>query len=205
VNPADLRHCPVCGDTVARVVPPGDDRERHVCGTCGSVHYQNPRAVVGCFVLDGDGRLLLCRRAIEPAIGRWSVPAGYLELGEGAAAGAARETYEESGARVEAHAPHSRLDLPHIGQFYELYRARLLGPLEPHGPESDAVAWFERGDLPWDALAFPVVAWGLRLFLRDLDAGRFHVHHGVLTWDGRGDRLAERSYRLEQHLKVPLG
>lgn len=198
-----MQFCSHCATALKRVVPPGDDRERHTCPSCGAVHYENPRGVVGCIVTDDDGRLLLCRRAIQPAYGAWSVPAGYLELGEGAAAGAARETFEETGARVSISAPHSHLDLPYIGQFYSLFRARPTGPLAPHGAESLEVAWFAPEDLPWDALAFPVVHWGLRLFVDDLAAGRFAVHHGTLVFES-GDRYAPHSYRLEESLRVPL-
>ena len=199
-----MNFCSHCGDPVQRRVPEGDDRERHVCTSCATVHYVNPRSVVGCLVTDEADRLLLCRRAIEPAHGRWTVPAGYLEVGESAIAGALRETFEEAGARVRIAAPHSRLDMPHIGQFYELFRARVEGPLQPFGLESSEVAWFDLDEVPWAELAFPVVHWGLRLFHEDARAARFHLHHGVLRWDGDGDRYAADSYVLEEHWRTPL-
>lgn len=198
-----MKYCSLCGADILRAVPPGEDRERHVCRTCDTVHYENPRNVVGCLIEEGD-RLLLCRRAIEPAHGRWTPPAGFLELGESLIEGAVRETWEEARARVEVLAPHSFLDLPHIGQCHVFYRARLAAPAFEPGPESLEVRWFTRNELPWDELAFPVTRTCLELWARDRGAGVAHVHHGVVRWLGSGSRFDPAQYELQGHLACPL-
>jgi ADP-ribose/FAD diphosphatase len=168
------------------------------------VHYQNPLVVVGCLV-ERDGEILLCRRAIEPARGRWTVPAGFLELGETLVAGAVRETLEEAGARVEVMAPHSFLDLTHIGQTYAMFRARMLEPGFAAGEESLECRFVATAEIPWRELAFPAVYYALRLRLQDIDAGARHVHHGRLRWIGEGSRFDAANYVIEEHLRTPLG
>lgn len=198
-----MRFCSQCAAPLDERVPEGDDRPRLVCTACGEVHYVNPRTVVGCLV-EHEGGLLLCRRAIEPARGRWTPPAGFLELGESTMAGAVRETWEEARARVSVVAPHALLDLPHIGQTYTLYRARLAeGGFEP-GPESLQVELFDLDALPWDELAFPVVHFALRLLVDDRRAATRRLHLGVVAYGGTGSRFDPSSYRLEGHLAVPL-
>lgn len=175
-----------------------------VCTACGKIHYVNPLPIVGCLV-ERDDEVLLCRRAIEPALGKWTPPAGFLELGESSLDGARRETFEEAGAEVEIIAPHAHLDLPHIGQTYFWYRARLRAPLQPPGAESSEVRWFRYDALPWDELAFPVVHEGLRLRVADRDAAATHMHLGVLVWRGSGSRYCASNYDLRDHLELPLG
>src|SRR5262245_47246566 len=130
-----MRFCSECGQTTAKRIPSGEDRERSVCDACGTIHYQNPKLVVGCIV-EHAGQVLLCKRAIDPRRGYWTVPAGFLELGESAMAGAIRETHEEAGARVRIVAPYAHFDVPHIGQAYVLYRAELLDERFAPGVES---------------------------------------------------------------------
>ena len=137
---AAMKFCSDCAGPLVEHTPAGDDRPRRWCPACNKAHYQNPLVVVGCLVERGD-EVLLCRRAIEPAHGKWTVPAGFLELGETLAAGAARETREEAGAEVEVIAPHSHLDLTHIGQHYAMFRARLTAPDVSPGAESLECAW----------------------------------------------------------------
>ncbi|MCA8953477.1 MAG: NUDIX hydrolase, partial [Planctomycetes bacterium] len=149
-----MKFCSECGGQLEDGVPAGDDRTRRVCRDCAHVHYQNPLVVVGCLV-EVDRELLLCRRAIEPAHGRWTMPAGFLELGESVTAGARRETLEEAGAEVEITAPHAYLDLTHIGQLYALFRARLQRPGFAPGAESLECRLFAEGEIPWRELAFP--------------------------------------------------
>ncbi len=198
-----MRFCSECGGPVALAVPDGDDRERPICTRCGHVHYRNPLVVVGCIV-ERDGDVLLCRRAIEPVAGRWTIPAGYLELGETLIAGACRETFEEAGADVEVTAPHSYLDLPHAGQMQATYRAALRRPGIAVGHESLEVAFFPLARLPWDELAFPAVRIALELWRDDQLAGRRCVHHGRLAWDGSGSRFDMRHYALADHLRTPI-
>jgi ADP-ribose/FAD diphosphatase len=203
-GPGPTRFCHHCATALEERVPPGDDRPRRVCPACGRVHYQNPLVVVGCIVERGD-EVLLCRRAIEPAHGRWTMPAGFLELGEGLLAGARRETLEEAGADVEIVAPHAYLDLTHIGQVYALFRARLCAPLARHGPESLEVAFMGGEAIPWSELAFPAVHFALELLLEDRRLGVANLHTAALRWDGAGPRYAAASYSLVDHLRVPLG
>ena len=142
-------------------IPPGDDRERLVCPDCGYVAYDNPRIVVGSVALGAGGKLLLCRRAIEPRRGFWTIPAGFLELNETAAAGAAREAWEEARARLVIDGLLAVYDIPRISQVQLIYRATLASDAVSAGPESAEVALFDWDDLPWDTLAFPSVHWAL--------------------------------------------
>jgi len=144
-----------------REVPQGDDRERLVCQSCGFIHYQNPLVVVGSVTTSGD-RVLLCRRAIEPRDGYWTIPAGYLELGESAEDGARREAVEEANARIEIDALLGVYSIPHVNQVQLIYRARLASPDISPGPESREVRLFGWDEIPWSELAFPSVHWSLR-------------------------------------------
>ena len=172
------RFCPGCGSArLAWRVPDDDDRERQICDDCGSIHYHNPRNVAGC-ICEHEGRILLCRRAIEPRHGFWTVPAGFMENGESLATAAARETREEANAVAEGIQLYAVFNLPHINQVYVLFRGGVAGGYASAGPESLETAWFEPHELPWDELAFPVIHEGLRLYLADRDAGQFPVHMG---------------------------
>ncbi len=144
-------------------IPEGDTRTRLVCPDCGYVEYDNPKIVVGavCFWESG---VLLCRRAIAPARGLWTYPAGFMELGESTAEGAAREVWEEAQARVAVESLLGVYEIPHINQVNIIYRARMLGPDFAPGPESEAVELFGWEDIPWDQLAFPSVRWSLERF-----------------------------------------
>ena len=158
-----MRFCPSCGGDLELRQPPGEDRDRHVCAACGTVHYQNPKIVVGSVVRAAGDRIVICRRAIEPRAGVWTIPAGYLELGETAEEGARREAWEEARARIEIEGLIAVYSVPRIGQVQLLYRARLLdeaavGP----GPESLDVRLVGWDEIPWDELAFPTVHWVLR-------------------------------------------
>ncbi len=144
-----------------RRVPDGDTVARLVCGQCGFVQYDNPRIVVGS-VVEFDGRILLCRRAIEPRYGFWTLPAGYLELHEAPEAGAKREAQEEACADIVIDALLAVYTLTHISQVQLIYRAHLTGPEFAAGAESLDVALFAWDDIPWKELAFPSVAWALR-------------------------------------------
>lgn len=140
-------------------IPPGEDRERRICDACGFIDYVNPRIVTGV-VAHADGRILLCRRAIEPRRGFWTLPAGFMELGESAEDGARREAREEACAELEIEALLGLYSVPRIGQVQIFFRARLLN--EPAaGPESLEVGLFAWEDIPWSELAFPSVPWAL--------------------------------------------
>ncbi len=144
-----------------KAVPEGDNRERLVCPDCGYIEYDNPKVVVGA-VCEWEGRVLLCRRAIPPRQGYWTIPAGFMEIGETMAAGAARETWEEALARVEMGPLVGIYEIPRISQIYVIYRARMTGPEHKPGEESSEVRLFSWDEIPWDELAFPSIAWALK-------------------------------------------
>ncbi|KAL4430953.1 hypothetical protein ABPG75_006209 [Micractinium tetrahymenae] len=196
--------CRMCGGPVELALPEGDTLWRHQCTRCGYIDYQNPRLVVGCIV-QHEGRILLCRRGIEPQRGLWTVPAGYLECGESTAAGAARETWEEAGAHVEIDAPYCTWDIPGISQVYVLFRGRLAAPytFAAREPESLEAALFEPEAIPWDQLAFSSVSIALRSYIADLASGTFRVHHGAIQKrPGSGPNEAG-SFTLEDHIQMP--
>lgn len=170
-----MNFCSHCGGPVSLKVPAGDNRPRHVCERCGTIHYQNPKMVVGCIPEWGD-RLLLCRRAIEPRYGLWTLPAGFMENGETMAECAVRETLEEAGARVELLGLFNLINLPDINQVYIMYRARLLD-LDFHpGEESLETALFTEEEIPWDRIAFRTILITLKHYYADRRRGRFDVH-----------------------------
>ncbi len=156
-----MRYCPACGAPVAVRRPPGDTFERHVCTACGIIHYHNPKVVVGAFCRWQD-QVLLCRRAIEPRAGYWTIPAGYLELGESSEQGAIREALEEANARIEITGLLGVYNVVRIGQLQLFYRARLLSPEVAAGSETTELALFDWSEIPWQDLAFPSVDWLLR-------------------------------------------
>lgn len=147
------------GHTI-RMIPEGDDRERLVCGTCGFVHYENPKVIVGA-VCTWDGKYLLCRRGIEPRLGYWTMPVGYMELHETTEQGALREVWEEARARAEIDALLAVYSIPEISQVHMIYRARMIAPDFAAGPESLEVGLFDWDDIPWGDLAYPNVRWSL--------------------------------------------
>lgn len=193
-----ISFCPDCGSPCEEKIPEGDHRPRAVCTSCEHIHYVNPKVVVGCIV-EAQGGLLLCKRNIEPAHGRWTFPAGYMECGENSFEGAARETFEESEARVAFQGLHAVLDIPHIAQAYNVFRASLVGTHFAPTEESSEVRIFAIEDIPWDDLAFPSVATALRLYVEDLKAGRHRVHLGTVEWNQEGSRFDLKQYRLRDH------
>lgn len=177
--PRRARFCSQCGTPITRRVPEGDNRERDVCDRCGAIHYQNPRLVVGTLPV-WDNRILLCRRAIEPRYDTWTLPAGFMELGESTAQGAARETLEESGARIELGQLFTVIDVPQIDQVHVFYLAQALDPRLDPGPESLDARYYDEADIPWNDLAFRTVATTLERFLEDRRRGAFQTHHYTL-------------------------
>jgi ADP-ribose pyrophosphatase YjhB (NUDIX family) len=184
-----MKFCSVCGHEVSLRVPPGDNRERSVCANCGTIHYLNPRNVVGTIPVWRD-RILLCRRAIEPRYGFWTLPAGFMEMGETTSAAAARETLEEAGARVEVLELFSLLNVPHVNQVHLFYRARLLDDEIAAGDESLEVNLFDESDIPWQEIAFPTVTETLQLFFADRANGRYTMHTGDIFRSLRDPRPA---------------
>jgi ADP-ribose pyrophosphatase YjhB (NUDIX family) len=176
-----IRHCRSCGSAVRYEIPADDNRERAVCPACATVHYENPLLVVGTVPVADDGRILLCRRAIEPRRGYWTLPAGFLELGESTADGALRETTEEAGARVSLEGLFTMLDVVRVGQVHLFYRVRLLDLDFAPGPESLEARLFTEAEIPWPELAFRTTARTLEHWFADRKAGRFELHAGSLT------------------------
>jgi ADP-ribose pyrophosphatase YjhB (NUDIX family) len=172
-----MKFCSVCGHEVIARIPQGDNRERFVCDHCGTIHYQNPRNVVGTVPVWGE-QVLLCHRAIEPRYGFWTLPAGFMEMGETTAEAAARETLEEAGARVEVQNLFTLLNVPHVHQVHLFYLARLVDPEFEAGEESLEVKLFDEADIPWDEIAFPTVSQTLRFFFADRATGDYGVHTG---------------------------
>lgn len=170
-----MKFCSECGHEVSLTVPDGDTLPRHVCGRCGTVHYQNPKVVVGC-VPEYRGRILICKRAIEPRLGYWTVPAGFMENGETLQEGAARETLEEAEAQVEVGELFAIVDVVRAQQVHMLFRARMLDDRYGAGHESLEVRLIDPDDIPWDDIAFASVRFGLEAWLEDRRTGRPRLH-----------------------------
>ena len=174
-----MKFCSNCGTPVTLKVPPGDTLPRHVCDACSTIDYQNPRMVVGC-IPEWQDRILLCRRAIEPRYGLWTVPAGFMENGETTFQGAARETLEEANARVEVGQLYAIYNIPHINQVYMLFRARLLDTGFGAGAETLETRLFTESEIPWDELAFATVRNTLMHYFDDRRNGEYKFHMGTI-------------------------
>ncbi|MCC4116887.1 NUDIX hydrolase [Aromatoleum toluclasticum] len=171
-----MKYCSDCGASVTLRIPPGDTLPRHVCASCGTIHYQNPKIVVGAIPEWGE-HILLCRRAIEPRHGYWTLPAGFMENAESTAEAAARETLEEACARIEVGDLFTLISVPHINQVHIVYRSRLLDLDFGPGEESLEVALFEEKDIPWDDIAFRTISLTLRHYFEDRRRGSFGTHN----------------------------
>jgi ADP-ribose pyrophosphatase YjhB (NUDIX family) len=170
-----MQFCSKCAARVTLKVPGDDNRERWICDDCDTVHYQNPLIVVGC-VPEKDGKILLCKRAIEPRYGFWTVPAGFMELGESTAQGAARETLEEACAEVEIGHLFASVDVVDAGQVHMFYTAKLLGDFAA-GEESLEVAMYSEAEVPWDDIAFHSGRYALQKYFEDKGQNNgVHIH-----------------------------
>lgn len=170
-----INFCSHCGAPVSRRVPSGDNLPRAICDACGTIHYQNPKLVVGSLP-EWEDKVLLCRRAIEPRRGMWTLPAGFMENHETLIEAAARETIEEAHARVEIGAMYTLISVPHISQVHAIYRARLLTLDFSPGIETLEVALLAESEIPWKEIAFRTIALTLRHYFADRKAGRFGFH-----------------------------
>ncbi len=188
-----MNYCNQCGEKVIVRVPEGDNRPRHVCEHCGVIHYQNPNVVTGTIPMIGD-KVLLCKRAIEPRYGLWTLPAGFLENGESVQDGAIRETVEEAQATVELIELYTVFTLPAISQIYMLFRAQLLDKDFGPGPESLEVKLFSRDEVPWDELAFHVVRETLNYCFEDHANDAYRQRVGII------ERLSGEGYRYKTTL-----
>jgi len=174
-----VNHCRVCGTAVQHRVPDdGDTRVRAVCPACHTIHYENPLNVVGKVPVWGEtgAQVLLCKRNIEPRLGKWTLPAGFMELGETTAEGAARETDEEAGAEIELGPLYTLLNVSRVGQVHMYYRARLLSDRFNPGHETQEARLFTEAEIPWDEIAFRTVKETLVCYFADRRAGQFQFH-----------------------------
>ncbi|MFO8140301.1 MAG: NUDIX hydrolase [Marinobacter sp.] len=170
-----MKYCSTCGELVEQRIPQGDNRHRYVCASCETIHYQNPRIIAGTVPV-WEGKILLCRRAIEPRYGYWTLPAGFMENAETTIEAAARETREEALAEINIEGLYSVIDVPHINQVHIFYRATLKDGQFGAGEESLESKLFTPEEIPWDEISFPTVRKTLELFLAEMDSGNYGVH-----------------------------
>jgi len=172
-----MKFCTLCGNKLILRIPEADDRERHVCNACGHVHYLNPRIIV-CAIPVWEDRILLCKRAIEPHYGLWTLPGGFMENDETTQNAASRETLEEAGASIEVHDLYSMFNVSHINQVHLFFRASLTSPRFSPGKESLEVGLFSRDEIPWNEIAFATVESTLRQYFADMPTKEFPLKLG---------------------------
>lgn len=175
-----MKFCSECGHSVTLGIPEGDTLPRYICPNCHTIHYQNPKVIVGC-IPEWKGKILLCKRAIAPHRGKWTLPAGFMENNETLKQGAARETLEEANARVDIHQLYAIYSLPHISQVYMLFQAKLLDLDFSPGIESLEVQLFEEQEIPWDNIAFRVIHDPLKRYLEERRYGHPEPHMGIIN------------------------
>ncbi len=170
-----IKFCTHCGKPVSMVIPEGDNRERHVCLDCGEIQYQNPKIITGCIPIWQD-KILICKRAIEPRYGTWTIPAGFMENDETIEQGAIRETYEEALAEVSGLQLFQIFNLTRVNQIYILFLANLANDTDfGAGPESLDVKLVDEDQIPWQGISFRVIEHTLRRYLRERVNGSFSV------------------------------
>ncbi|MDH5388419.1 MAG: NUDIX hydrolase [Gammaproteobacteria bacterium] len=183
-----MNFCSLCGEKVAQLIPEGDNRLRYVCNSCGEIHYQNPKIVTGC-IPEWENNILLCRRAIEPQSGLWTLPAGFMENQESNLEGAAREAQEEANADMRDMKLFSMFSIPHRNQIYTMYRGVLHEGKASAGEETLEVAMVSEEDMPWQEMAFPVVVENLKLYFEDRRKGEFGTHYGEIVRQNDGELI----------------
>ncbi|VFQ59285.1 unnamed protein product [Cuscuta campestris] len=200
VGVCKIKFCQSCGGPMKHEVPNGEERERAICTVCGRIAYENPKMVVGCLI-EHDNKILLCKRNIQPSHGLWTLPAGYLEMGESTVEGAMRETWEEAGAEVDIISPFTQLDIPLIGQTYIIFLAKLKRPHFSPSPESSECRLFELGEIPFESLAFSSMLVTLELFIEDRKAGKPMFHYGIINKRPGTSPSEIRAYTLDHHFQ----
>ena len=175
-----MKYCSQCGAPVSLKIPADDNRHRHVCDSCELIHYQNPKIIAGCIPVWED-KILLCRRAIEPRHGYWTLPAGFMEMGETTSEAAVRETLEEANARVEIDGLYALINLPHVNQVYMMFRSQLLDLDFSPGQESLEVALYVEDDIPWEELAFTTIRHSLKFYFEDQKRKNFQLRIGDIV------------------------
>jgi ADP-ribose pyrophosphatase YjhB (NUDIX family) len=179
LNP-QVKHCSYCGAPVSARVPSGDSLPRHVCDACDTIHYENPKLVVGC-IAEWQDRILLCRRAIDPRRGLWTLPAGFMENHETTAQAAERETLEEACARIRTGPLFALVDIPHISQVHLFYRGEMIDGHHEAGEESLQTALLAESEIPWDEIAFRSVTFALRAYFEDRRREQWQMHSTALS------------------------
>lgn len=175
-----MNYCGNCGHSITLQIPAGDDRERHCCNNCGSIHYFNPRIIVACLPT-WKNKIMLCKRGIEPRLDYWTLPGGFMEQGETTEEGAIRETWEETRAEVEIEHLHGIYNMPQINQVYFIYKAAMKSSTFETTPESTEIKLVEPKDIPWNSLAFTVMKKTLEQYVQNVPSGNRGFHHDVIT------------------------
>lgn len=176
-----IKHCNACGHSVEVRIPDGDNLPRHVCTACGHIQYRNPKVIVGVVPEAPDGRILMCRRAIQPRLGLWTFPAGFMELGETSGEGAAREAHEEAQAEVIVGGLLMVISVPYVSQVYMIHRGRMAGEHYGVTTESSEVRLLREDEIPWNDIAFPTIWHSLKAYFEDRRQGVERTHHVDLT------------------------
>lgn len=192
-----MKYCCFCGAELNYDIPDDDNRHRYICGACDTIHYQNPKIVAGCIPI-WDDRVLLCKRAIEPRLGYWTLPAGFMELGETSMEAAIRETHEEANARIDVQGLFAVFNLPYVDQVYLMFRAALKDIGFSAGAESAAVELFAEDEIPWEEMAFTTVKETLNLYFKDRQAGKFQLHVGDVLKHGTRYSFVETIFKNQQ-------
>ncbi|MGY8813511.1 MAG: NUDIX hydrolase [Gammaproteobacteria bacterium] len=174
-----MNYCNNCGAKVELKIPDDDNRHRHVCVTCNTIHYQNPKIVVGC-IPEWQDQILLCKRAIEPQYGLWTLPAGFMENGESTLQAALRETWEEANTTVKILDLYMVVNLPQVNQVYMMYRSSMTDKIYASGSESLEVDLYKEENIPWELLAFPVIRETLKYYYKDRKQGEFRIRTGEI-------------------------
>jgi ADP-ribose pyrophosphatase YjhB (NUDIX family) len=186
----EINFCSSCGAAVELRLPDDDNRLRHICTACGTIHYQNPKMVIGS-IPEWQDKILLCRRAIEPRHGLWTLPGGFMENDETTTEAAIRETLEEANARIAIGDLYSMYSLPYINQVHLLFRARLLDTDFAPGQESLEVRLFAEAEIPWDEIAFRPVKFSLEHYFADRRGGCFGFHMGKIAAPASTRKLSQ--------------
>jgi ADP-ribose pyrophosphatase YjhB (NUDIX family) len=192
-----MKYCSECGAQVTLEIPSGDNRPRHICVSCETIHYSNPKIVAGCLPVWKD-QILLCKRAIEPRHGLWTLPAGFMENDESTVEAAMRETMEEAGARVKVRDLYTMISLPHINQVYMMFLADMTDTDFAPGEESLEAELFSESEIPWDQLAFPVIEETMRWYFADRASGNYKTRVGEMTLIDPEKRQFSSRYLVEE-------
>ncbi|MCG8379887.1 MAG: NUDIX hydrolase [Proteobacteria bacterium] len=182
-----MKYCCYCSAELIYEIPDDDNRYRYICRSCETVHYQNPKIVAGSIPVWED-QILLCKRAIEPRYGYWTLPAGFMELGETSLEAAIRETLEEANAKIEVEDLYAIFNLPYVDQVYMMFKSRLVDLDFSPGEETQEVKLFDEGNIPWNEIAFTTVKQTLKFYFEDRNNGNFRQHTGdIIKKEGKYD------------------